>query len=82
MTTTMKRDKGKKERKKEGRKTKKSAVRATSTRNTTLFESFVLATKQTIAAQKIVEHFTKLEIASKTRERAFCFCFDPRLVER
>lgn len=73
--------------KKGGRKTKKErGIRATSTRNigarTTLFESLVLATKQTITAQKIVKHFTKLEIASKTREWAFCFCFDPRLVER
>lgn len=40
------------------------------------------ATKQTIAAQNIVEDFTKLEIASKTWEQAYCFCFDPRLVER
>lgn len=40
------------------------------------------ATKQTIVAQNIVEDFTKLEIASKTWEQAYCFCFDPRLVER
>ena len=71
----------KKERRKEGEKER--GVRATSTCNiSTLFESLVLATKQTITAQKIVEHFTKLEIASKTREWAFRFCFDPRLVER
>ena len=46
-----------------------------------LFESRA-ATKQTITARNIVEDFTKLEIASKTWEQAYCFCFDPRLVER